>query len=289
MRPTTRTLAVRSAALAALSVLALGGLSACGDDSAGDDTATDTSSQVAAPADDLAEGDEVDPAEFVRTVTDGLEASTTAHVTMTMSLGASGEMTSEGDLDYTTTPPDVAMTMSSPVGGGDMDVRMVDGIMYVSMGQLTEGKFIKIDPDDPKSPLAGMGMDGMIDQIDPGQALAKMQDGISKVTFLGEEDGLDHYELTIDMQQMLDEMGGDLPPAAESQMPDSLTYDLWLDDEGRFTKLSMDELPMGGSSGSMEMTVSGWGEDVDIEAPAADEITEMPNLGSMMQGMNGAA
>ncbi len=107
--------------------------------------------------------------------------------------------------------------------------------------------------------------------------------------YVGEEDDLDHYEITVDPQQMLDQMGSDLPPAAESEVPDSLTYDLWLDDEGRFSKLSMDEFPLGGTSGSMEMTVSGWGEEVDIEAPAPSEITEMPELGSMMQGMNGAA
>lgn len=292
MRQTTRHLAVRRIAAATVSVLALGGLAACGDDSGDTDTdATDSTSQVAGEPeadDDLEAGDEVDAAEFVKTVTDGLEASTTAHVTMTMTLGSAGEMTAEGDLDYTTTPPNVAMTMSSPMGGGDMDIRMVDGIMYLSMGQLTQGKFIKIDPSDKKGPLAGMGMDGMLDQMDPGKALQNLEGGISKVTFVGEEDDLDHYELSIDMQEMLAQMGNDLPPAAESQMPDAITYDLWLDDEGRFTKMSMDELPMGGASGSMEMTVSGWGEDVDIEAPAASEITEMPELGSMMQGMGGA-
>ena len=289
MRQTTRHLAVRRVAAATVSVLALGGLTACGDDSADGDAATESTSQVAGESDGLEEGEEVDPAEFVQTVEDGLDASTTAHVSMTMSLGSSGEMTAEGDLDYTTTPPDVAMTMSSPVGGSDLDIRMVDGVMYLSMGQLTRGKFIELDPSDPKGPLADMGMGGMLDQLDPGKALANLEGGISKVVFVGEEDGLDHYELTVDMQKLLDEMGNDLPPAAESQLPESVSYDLWLDDEGRFTKLSMDELPMGGPSGSMEMNVSGWGEDVDIEAPADSEITEMPELGSMMQGMNGAA
>ncbi|GAB6986641.1 hypothetical protein [Nocardioides pyridinolyticus] len=289
MRQTTRHLAVRRAAAATVSVLALGGLAACGDDSGEGDAGTDSSSQVAGESGDLEEGDEVDAAEFVRTVTDGLEASTTAHVTMTMSLGSSGEMTAEGDLDYTTDPPNVAMTMSSPLGGGDMDIRLVDGIVYVSMGQVTRGKFIEIDPADPQGPLAGMGLDGMVDQMDPGKALQNLEGSISTVVYVGEEDDLDHYEITVDPQQMLDQMGSDLPPAAESEVPDSLTYDLWLDDEGRFSKLSMDEFPLGGTSGSMEMTVSGWGEEVDIEAPAPSEITEMPELGSMMQGMNGAA
>lgn len=291
MRQTTRHFAVRRAATATVAVLALGGLAACGDDSSGDETATDDTSQVAAPEDEgeseVAAGEEVDPAEFVRTVTDGLEASTTARMTLAMDLGSAGKMNAEGDIDYSTNPPQMAMTMASPMGGGDMDIRMVDGIMYLSMGELTQGKFIKIDPADPKGPLAGMGMEGMLDQLDPGKALANMEQGIDTVVFVGEEDGQDRYELTVDLSQLADQMGG-LPPAAGAEMPEAVTYDLWLDDEGRFTKMSMDELPVAGSTGSMEMTVSGWGEEVDIEAPSADQITEMPDLGSMMQG-SGAA
>lgn len=289
MRQTSRPSLRRGAAAATLSVLALGGLVACGDDGSDGATATDATSQVAAISDGLEEGDEVDPAEFVRIVSDGLEASTTAHVTMDLSLGSVGEMTAEGDLDYTTNPPQVAMTMANPMGGGDMDVRMVEGIVYLSMGELTQGKFIKIDPSDPKGPLAGMGVNEMLDQMDPSQALQGMEDGLSTVVYSGEEDGLDRYELTVDMQKVVDQMGGELPEGALTEMPDEVTYDLWLDDQGRFTRLVMDELPMGQMSGSMEMTVSGWGEDVDIEAPAADEITEMPDLGAMMQGMTGAA
>lgn len=290
MRLTSRPSLRRGAAAATLSVLALGGLVACGDDNSDGASATDSTSAVAAISDGLQEGDEVDPAEFVQIVTDGLEASTTAHVTMEMSLGSAGEMSAEGDVDYTTKPPRLAMTMANPMGGGDMDVRMVDGIFYLSMGELTQGKFIKLDPADPDGPLAGMGLDGMLDQINPSEALKGMEDGLSTVVYAGEEDGLDHYELTVDIQKAIEQMGGEqLPDAALAELPEELTYDLWLDDEGRFTRMSVDELPMGPMSGSMEMAVSGWGEDVDIEAPAADQITEMPGLGAMMQGMTGAA
>lgn len=289
MRQTARHLAVRRTAAATVSVLALGGLAACGGDSGDGQAATDSTSQVAGESGSPKEGDEVDVADFVQTVTDGLEASTTAHVAMTMGLGSSGEMTAEGDFDYTAEPPNVAMTMSSPLGGGDMDLRVVDGVMYLSIGQMTRGKFIKIDPADPQGPLAGMGVDGLLDQMDPGKALRKLEEGISKVVYVGEEDHLDHYELSVDLRKMLDHIGGDLPPAAESELPDSLTYDIWLDDQSRLSKMSVDQLPMGGTSGSMEVTVSDWGEDVHIEAPAASEITEMPELGSMMQGMDGAA
>ena len=287
MRRNTRPQTVRRTAAATIAVLALGGLTACnGDDSTATDTSASESPSQAALASSLSEGDTVDPAKFVSTVEDGVENSTTAHLVMDISAGSAGKITAEGDLDYTTTPPSMAMTMTLPTAGaGDMDVRMVDGVMYLSMGQLTQGKFWKIDPSDPNSPLASMGLDKMMDQMDPAKALSLMKDGISKVTYVGAEDGLDHYELTIDMKKMLASMGGDLPQAAQSQLPDSVTYDLWLDEQNRFTKMSMDNLPMGGTDGSMEMTVSDWGKDVDIEAPPADQITKMPDMGSMMQGM----
>lgn len=288
----TRLITVRrSLAASALAPLLAAGLVACGGDSGGDsgaDSATEATSQAAGVTTGLEAGEEVDPAEFVQTVTDGLEASTTAHLSMSLKLGSAGETKAEGDVDYTTTPPQMAMTMSSPMLGDDMEIRMVDGVMYISMGQLTQGKFWKLDPSDPKGPLAGM--EGMLDQLDPGKALKSMEDGISTIVFVGEEDGLDHYELSVDMQQMLDSMGGGLlEEGAGSQLPDSVTYDLWLDDQGRFTRLVMDELPMGGMSGSMEMNVSDWGEDVTIEAPLADQVTEMPDLGHKMMGTSGAS
>lgn len=286
----TRLITVRrTLAAAAIAPLLATGLVACGDDDSG--ASASGSGQVALSS-DLSEGDQVEPAEFVKTVTDGVEASTTAHMTMDISAGSTGSVTAEGDVDYTTKPPSMAMKMTLPgaAGGqsmGDMDIRMVDGTIYMSMGQLTQDKFWKIDPSDPKGPLASMGMDKMMDQMDPAKALETMQDGISKVTYVGEEGGLDHYELTVDMKKMMASMGGNLPEGAQAQLPDSVTYDLWLDDQNRFTKMSMDDLPMGGTSGSMEMTVSDWGKDVDIEAPPADQVTDMPDFGSMM-GATGA-
>jgi hypothetical protein len=278
----------RTLAALALAPLLTTGVVACGDSDgdSGDAAATDSATPVAGAAgDELEAGDEVEPAEFIKTVTDGFEASTTAHLAMTMSAGAAGEMSAEGDVDYTSTPPDMAMTMTMPAAGGEMDIRMVDGIMYMSMGDLTQGKFWKLDPSDPKGPLAGLGMTGMLDQMDPAKALASMEGGISSVTFEGEDGGLDRYELTIDMQELLKSMKTDLPPAAEGDVPESITYDLWLDDEGRFSKMVMDDLPVAGSTGSLEMTVSGWGEEVSIEAPPADQVTPMPDMGQMMEDM----
>jgi hypothetical protein len=279
----TRSLtARRTLAAAALAPLLVTGLVACGDDDSGSE-AKEPAAATAVLA-GLAQGDEVDPGDFVDTVSDGVEASTTAHMTMKMSLGSMGEMSGEGDLDYTADPPEIAMTMDLPMAGSTKtEMRFVDGVFYVSLGEMSGGKFWKLDPSDPDSPLADFG--DMTDQMDPLGTLQKLEPAIDTVTYAGDEDvdgqSLDHYELTVDPGELAETM--DLPAEAKSQLPDTITYDIWLDDEDRLSRMSMD-LPVAGMESSIDVTASDWGKDVSIEAPPADEVTEMPDLGSMMQG-----
>lgn len=291
-----RTPTLRRAAAALATVSALAALSACNDDDS-DSTATDDSTAsttadvgLTSALSDLDEGDEVDPSDFVDTISDGLESSTTAKTTMTMSMGDTMSMSGDGVLDYTTTPAEMQMTMSMDMGAQslDYDTRLVDGVIYIKMGDLTGGKFLKMDPDDPDGPLAGMGMGGMLDQSDPIGMLESLESSISTVVYDGEDDvdgrTLDHYELTIDpkaaMEEMMPSAGADLGSA----VPDSISYDIWLDDENRFSHMEM-EMPIMGQSMTMEMSLTDWGTDVDIEAPAADEITEDLDMGSMTGGV----
>ena len=272
----------RSLAAAALAPLLVAGLAACGDDDSGSE-AKDPAA-AAAVLTGLQKGDEVDPGDFVDTVSDGVKASTTAHMTMTTKLGSLGEMSGEGDLDYTADPPELAMTMDLPMAGGTKtEMRYVDGIFYMSMGDLSGGKFWKLDPSDSDGPLGDMG--SMLDQVDPMGTLEKLEPAIDTVTYAGDDDvdgqSLDHYELTIDPADLAKSM--DLPDAAKSQLPGKITYDIWLDDEHRLSKMHMD-LPVAGTDSSIDVTASDWGKDVTIEAPPADEVTEMPDLGSMMPG-----
>lgn len=286
-----RPLAVRRT-LAGLAVapLLLTGLAACGDGSGGqgakaDDPAAD-SLAGATVLTGLETGDEVEPDEFIDIVVDGMEASTTAHMTMTTSMGELGDMTAEGDVDYTADPVAMTMTMTMPAGmpmmGDDpAEIRYVDGIFYMSMGQLTSGKFWKLDPADPASPLGDLG--SMLDQMDPTAMMKKLEPAIDEVTYEGAEDvdgrSLDHYELTVDGAELGKAM--EAPPAAMGQLPDSITYDLWLDEEHRMAQATM-ELPVQGMTTNLEMTVEDWDKDVSIEAPPADQVTDMPDMGAMM-------
>jgi hypothetical protein len=282
---TVSTTARRTLAAAALAPLLLTGFAACGDDGDDSGSGTDAGGSAAGSAvlADLSEGDEVAPQEFVDTVAAGLEESTTAHLEMTMSLGEQLTTESEGDLDYTTEPPSLQMTMDIP-GAGEMDMVMVDGVIYMKSDRLTDDKYWKMDVSDPDSPLGQMGLGKLLEQSDPVGALKSMQDGIDTVTFEGTEDvdgrELDRYELTIDVKSVMDSLGSDLPGAAGDEVPDSVTYDLWLDDQDRFAQMQMD-LPVMDRDVTMEMTLDDWGQDVSIEAPPADEVTDMPMSGMM--------
>ncbi len=278
----------RTLAAAAITPLLLTGIAACGDDSGGGGDASGEETPAGATLlASLDEGEEVDPGEFVDTVADGLESSTTSRVEMTMSFGDQLSTSAEGDLDYTTDPPSMSMTMDMP-GVGETDMVLVDGLVYMRLGEISEGKYWKLDPSDPDGPVAGMGLDQMLEQTDPLGALEKMEAGIDSVTFEGTEDvdgrELDRYELTIDTEAAIGAYGGGgLPDGTAEQLPETVTYDLWLDDEDRFARMVM-EMPIMDQQVSVEMDVDDWGKEVDIAAPPADEVTEMPDMGQMPGG-----
>ncbi|GAB2858778.1 LppX_LprAFG lipoprotein [Nocardioides pacificus] len=276
-----RTTLVRRAAIAAATPLLLVTLTSCGSDDA-DDTANTSASTSesdgagAAPVADVAEGEEVDPAEFADEIASGLDDVTTAHLTMTME-GGTMEMTAEGDVDYTETPPAMAMTMSnSAMGEEEMDIRLVDGTIYASVPGMTNGKFIALDSDDPNNPMGQL----FTEQLDPRKTMEGLTEGIEKVVFVGEEDvdgeSLRHYTMTLD-PEALKELGGDMmgqmgTGQPKVDLPEEMTYDIWLDDESRTRVTEMD---LGEANGSVTVEMDAWGEPVSIEAPPEDEIVEM--------------
>jgi hypothetical protein len=287
IRSTTRTQPVRRALAAAAVASLLGaGLAACGDKStsASDagSSASSSSSSTAAPAGNAQAGQQVAPAQFVSTVEKGVAASTTAHMSMSMDLGQMGRISAQGQVDYTANPPEMAMTMTLPMAGAKQaDMRLVGGMLYMSMGQLTGGKFVKIDPNDPSGPLAGAGLGQMLDQMDPAKMLTKLESGISSVTYVGREDvsgrQLDHYKMSVDTAAMLKSMGGAMASQAPSGMPKTITYDVWLDDQQRFAQMTM-QLPVSGATATMKKELTDWGAPVDITAPPASQVTDPSKL-----------
>jgi len=272
------TLTVRRLLAAAAATATLLALAGCEGDDPGGEKASDepasTSSATSDTSQDAtedagdgetpAEGQELAGAEFAGILTSALDKATTAHVTM--DLGASVG-SGEGDADYTKTPPEMAMKLTMDALGGDVEVRLVDGTMYMKSPAFGD-TWISIPLDDPDSPLGALGS-----QLDVKKQLETFAAAVTSATYNGAEDvdgeSLDHYTATVDTEKMLQNLPSEA--AGQADLPDSMTQEWWFDGDGLIRQFSSD---FGGSTTVMKL--SDWGGDVDIEAPPSDEVTSMP-------------
>lgn len=190
---------------------------------------------------------------------------TTAGVTVTTTgqvVGVTGET------------PTMAMEMTVPEAGS-IEMRLVDGAIYMRMGELTGDKFVVIDPSDPTFDI------GEIPDIDPARDVADMADALVSVTEVGEPEVIDgveahQYEVVVDLSKvtgtMREQMDKNvaLAEAGGLTVPDQVTYQYWIGADGLPLRV------IGEIAGvQTEMTFSNWGEPVDIQAPSADEIVDL--------------
>lgn len=263
----------RTLAAAAAAPLLVSGLAACGSDSGSD---AESGSDAAPLSEGLEEGESVDKTEFITDLKAGIDSATTAKMSMEMDLGES-PITAEGEMDYTGDAIAMDMTMDSAMTQEPMEIVLVENVMYMNMGQMSNGKYIKYDLSDPKN--LPPGMEGMADQLDPLAAFDSLDAALTKVTFVGDEDvegeELGHYELEMDTSKI--ETMAEVPESAG--LPDEITYDLWLDDENRMRQMNM-VMEMA-TTAEITAKIFEWGESVEIEAPAKNEVVEAPPMSQM--------
>lgn len=274
-----RTLTLRRTVVAATLPLALGALAACGDNgssaTAADPKAPASSS---APTDDVAAGPKagstVSSKDFLALMTSAAEKITTDKVSMTMDM-AGQTITMDGAMDLTGDEPAVQLTMDMGSAGLDqVEMRLVDGVMYMNMGQLSNGKFVKFDLGDPNSPLGSLS--SSLDNLDPAQMIGKLgPDAFRHVTYVGTDSVGRHYQATLVSGKTSILKG--LPSSVTANLPKTASYDTWLDSEGRLAKFQV-LLP---KSSKMTATYGDYGVDLDITAPDASQVTEMPAGGSL--------
>jgi hypothetical protein len=168
---------------------------------------------------------------------------------------------------------EMAMTMSLP-GGKSVEMRLIRGVMYLNAGQLglsTSKPWVKLDLTDPSNPV-GQLMQRMAQSTDPAQ-MAQAFRKMTKLTNLGQAtvDGVSttHYRATIDTTQMTSTLG--LPASQLSQLPKTLTEDVWVDASSHPVKMAMNMRQL-----AMTMHFSRWGEPVHITAPPASQVAELP-------------
>lgn len=192
----------------------------------------------------------------------------------TMKLTAQGQaVTAQGSAEVgTSATPTLAMTMTI-ADQGTIEMRFVGGKAYMSMPQLTEGKFFVIDPKDASNPLAS-SFDQLSQQSDPAQSIREIKDAVVSVEKAGAPVQLDGvaaqpYDVTVDptkiasLQSQLDSTGVKLPA--------TLTYRYWVGPDNRLRRLTTSVLGT-----TVDMSFSHWGSGAPVTAPSADQITDSP-------------
>lgn len=233
------------------------------DSSTGADESATTDSEGEAGG-DVATGTEISTEDFIALLkSPGMENMTT--FTMDMDMGGGGEsMVMRGSADLSGAPAmDIEMELPEM---GTIHMIMIDGQAYMSMPPMTEeGKFVQV----PFEDFMGEDAEDFTDQVDMTSQWDDWETGAQKITFVGAEevDGeqLNHYELVLDTSKLdVEDTVG---------MPSEVTYDVWLDDENFMRKVTfeMDEL-------EAVVLMDNWGEPVDISAPDASDITEIPGM-----------
>jgi hypothetical protein len=233
------------------------------------------------------------------------------HQRLRMSMSAEGQsfsITAEADVDNATRR--AAMTMDLGMLGGEMEMVMDDGVIYLRSPAFGDAPtpWVSLDPSKMDPAVAGQFGGFGAGTTDPS-AYAGLFAGVFDVKASGEADidGVDttRYTGTIDLQKVLEGfaevVGEGADPKTTEQLgaaieqfealgiDGTIPFQIWIDDEGlpRRQRITMDlgDLVPGTGEAQLGMTVdySAFGEPVDVELPEPSEVTDVTRM------MTGAA
>lgn len=249
------------------------GLTACGSDEA--DGGGDTS-VVGEEADT-----ELTQENFFQEITAAQLEAGTSHVVM--QVGAEGqEFSAEGDIISGETAEDTAMAMTMDLGqsAGQVEMRLVDNVFYMNFGPMTQNKFAEIDLEDENNPL-GQQFGSIVDNVDPAQQLEQLEGSVTGFEQNGDAIELDGvqatpYEVTVDSSALTEGMGAAAEDLPEGSLPEEITYSMFVGPDNLIRRMVID---VAGTATQLDFTK--WGEDVTIEKPADDEISDEDPFGQL--------
>jgi hypothetical protein len=243
----------RSRVLAAIvgGTLLLAPLAGCGSS----DKGKADSSSASSSANGSTAGDKLTKDTLVSTMVAAMREKKTAH--MVLAFGSS--MGAEADVRYSDSATDMFLTMN--MGAMKATMILVDGVMYMDNGS---GMYRKIDKNDPS-------MGSLVSQItgfSPEGSITAMKDGLKKVEYAGTDtvDGVEvsKYHVTVDTAVVAKSLG---TSADTASLPKTVTYDMYVDKDNLLRKIEMSI-----SGQEIVITVSKWGEPVEIKAPPASKV-----------------
>jgi len=258
----------RRIAAAVIVLPAVLGVAACGkSESPAPVTGQSQASSAAATSDAPAAGQPYkDKASFVAAMKAAGQNATTAHVAMSMD-AAGQKIAIIGDTKVDANNPAMKMSMDM---GPSMKIEMIlvdDKVYMKGVPGLAAGKWAVID----SSSTMGKQLAESLNQADPTKMYDQFGAAVQDVKYVGEDtidgDKTWKYDLTLDTKAMQ----AQLPADAKTQMPSTIAYTAWLDEKNQLRKVTFDL-----SGVKADMTMSKYGEPVDITAPPAADTVKAP-------------
>jgi hypothetical protein len=199
-----------------------------------------------------------DRAAFVEAVKKGTSSVSSARVSMKME-GEGQQISLEG---VTKIAADPAMQLTMEMAGLDLEMIVLDGDVFIKgMPGAKEGKWARFDKD---SEVAKTMLESA-SAADPNAMFEDFEKVVTAVKHIGPEtvDGeeMQKYELTMDPKAAGDAEGANLP--------DEMTYLVWLDGKDRMRKVTFD---LQGIKADIRMDK--YDEPVNIKAPAASDVVD---------------
>jgi hypothetical protein len=255
------TISRKLSSLVAVVLLAGLSLSACGDkdDKEGADSKPESSSS--------ASDAKLTKDNFATVIGAAMTKAGSAHVEMKGGVGGQS-LEGSGDQKVGDKPADSAIALKMDVAGSEMEIRLVDKVIYLGMGQMSGNKFFKVDLKDKSNPLVSQ-FGQFTDQADLATQFKVFQEALTGFEQKGESKEIDGvtttpYDITVDSAKMTKATGKDA-----SNLPKELTYTFFIGTDNLVRRMVVEVSGVG-----MTADYSKWGEPVDIKAPPASEISD---------------
>lgn len=229
--------------------------------------------------------------DLVRAASSKTGQAKTAKFSMDMSMGKQS-VTAEGSGNFD--PANISMQMTMNIGELTEEMRLVDKTIYIKLpkeltaNMTTGGKpWVKMSADSLVGKQLGAGQ---AQQNDPGKMLEKVQQAgtitKSEQTVLDGQ-SVTHYAITVDLSKAMQVMGPEMDKSVLDKIAGknlSFPVEVWLNSDQLPVQITEDLGDMlkaaGAPAGTDQVKVvakySDWGAPVDIQAPPADQVGEMP-------------
>ena len=220
-------------------------------------------------------GDELTRDNFAAEIGEAMQAAGSVHSVMTSPEGVG--LTGEGDQQIGESRADSAMSFKYYEDGHTTELRVVDQVLYLNLGEVTENKFATAELSNLSDPRLKPFQD-LVDQTNLTQQFDDFGDAITALEKTDESDRIDGvdaqaYRVTVDSKRLAKANGQD-----PGSMPDSFTYTFFVDDDHLVRRMS---LAVAGAGITINLT--DWGEQVTIVKPPSSQITDV-DLASLFDG-----